>query len=217
MATFQYDDDNEMIDRIIELIRADDTANSETIEGMVQRLRELNALGTAQIFSRKINTGNGLTGGGDLSEDRTISLAEGVVKSLESADNSVSSENLAEVLKKYLTIQKAETDYAKKSDARQAYVIPFTYGGTINGETTSPQIRLPRSCVLTEISAAVDKAAAAVNVTLTGGVAGSVTIPAGQTSAVSESLSATVSGPLRVNIKSSSAEGTTVLLRFREV
>lgn len=207
----------EMIDEIIRLIKDDDTADSQTIDALVARLQELNALATAQFFSRVIATGNGLTGGGDLSADRTISLSEGAVESLSKADNSVSGAALDTRLQSYLTTAKAATDYATKSEAKQVYVVPFTYGGTVNGETVSPQIRLPKASVLTNISASVDTEGSSVTVATTGGVSASVSISAGQTSVVSPDMSSTVSGPLRVRITSSSATGVTVLLRFREV
>lgn len=209
-------DYNDMLDEIIQMIRDDNEADSATIKGLVDRLQELNALGQAQFLNRKINTGNGLTGGGDLSADRTLSLAEGVLASLAKADSAVQDAALTAVLKSYLTTTAASSTYATKAEAKQTYVIPFTHPGALNGAILSPQVRLPDAATLVKVSGAVDKAGAALTVAVEGGASASLTVPAGQTSAVSGALTAAVTGPLRVRLTSTGVEGATVLLKFRE-
>lgn len=206
----------EMLDEIIQSIKDDDTANSETVEAMVQRLQELNALGMGQFLARKIIAGNGLAGGGDLSEDRTISLAQGALESLAKADAAVDDAALQEALLAYLTKEQASATYATKADARQVYVLPFTHPGTVNGSVTSPQIVLPQAATLTAVTVAVDAPGDEVTVNVIGGATAAVTVPAGGSTKVTTGLDVAVSGPVRVRIDSTAAKGVTTLLRFRE-
>lgn len=209
-------DYQEMLDEIIQLIKDDDTANSETIAGMVERLQELNALGQAQFLARNINTGTGLVGGGDLSEDRTLSLSQAALDALAAANESVSTEGLVDTLADYLSKAEASDGYATKADARQVAYLPFNHPGLLNGEVTSPGIRLPVDGEITHVSIAVTGAGQAVSATLQGGAVGSVSLPAGQTS-VTGAVDSPVSGPVRVHVESGSAQDVVVTLRVREV
>ena len=206
----------EMLAEIIQLIKDDDTANSETIAGMVERLQELNALGQAQFLARKINTGTGLVGGGDLSEDRTLALSQAVLDALAAANESVSTDGLADTLADYLSKAEASDGYATKVEAAQIAYLPFNHPGLLNGEVTSPGIRLPVEGEVTHVAISVAGAGQAVSATLMGGAAGSVSLPAGQTS-VTGAVSSAVSGPVRVHIESGSAQDVVVTLRVREV
>ena len=205
-----------MLDEIIQLIKDDDTANSETVNALVARLQELNALGMGQFLDRKINAGNGLTGGGDLSEDRTLRLADGVLESLGKADAAVSTDALQGVLQGYLSKGEASAGYATKDAARQVVMLPFTHPGTINGSVTSPPILLPQSATLTSVSAVMEESGDEVKVDVIGGASAAVTISAGSSSKVTSGLSVAVSGPMRVRITAGSARGVTVVLRLRE-
>lgn len=209
-------DYQDMLDEIIQLIKDDDTANSETIAGLVERLQELNALGQAQFLARKINTGEGLTGGGDLSEDRTIGLSQAARDALAAATAAVSTDALDDTLENYLSKAEAADDYATKAEAQQVAYLPFNHPGLLNGEVTSPRIHLPADGRVTHIAIAVAGAAQAVSATLMGGAAGTVTLPAGQTS-VRGAVDTAVSGPVRVHIESGEAQDVVVTLRVREV
>ncbi|MGC5276099.1 hypothetical protein ACPXAM_23430, partial [Escherichia coli] len=63
MAEINYDD---LLNKIIEQIKNDDSADSATVERLVQRLRELQATALAEVLGRKIIAGDGLAGGGTL-------------------------------------------------------------------------------------------------------------------------------------------------------
>lgn len=209
-------DYNTMLNEIIQMIKDDDTANSETVTALVARLRELQALGQAEFLSRKINTDNGLIGGGDLSQDRTLSLSDGVLTSLGKADSAVQGDGLTEALTAYLTKSAAAASYVTKAAAGVSWV-PFCRPGTINGETTSPPLSLPGSARLLGVSVAADTVASKLTVTLSGGASATLTLDAGTTTADLGNLAATITGPVRVKLASSSATGVTVTLRVQAV
>ena len=206
----------EMLNTIIAASRDDDEANSETVDALVKRLQELQALGQAEVLSRKINTGNGLAGGGDLSADRTITLSQGALVSLAAADSAVQPEALQDALKPYDTAAVAGGKYVEKK-AGGVFSVPFSHPATVNGETTSPPLLIPGAVTLLGVTVAADDVDADLTVTVTGGASASVSVPAGQTTGKAEGLSAAVSGPLRVRLSSSGASGVTVMLKVQEV
>lgn len=206
----------QMLDEIIQQIKDDDTANSETVAALVTRLRELQALGQAEFLSRRINTGNGLTGGGDLSADRTLSLSEGVLESMGRADSAVQPAALSERLQAYLTSAETAATYATKSAVGISWV-PFSHPGTINGETTSPPLSLPGPARLVGVAVAAESVDAALSVSVTGGASASVSLASGATSGQASNLSAEITGPVRVRLASAAASGVTVTLRVQAV
>lgn len=206
----------EMLDEIIQQIKDDDTANSETVEALVTRLRELQALGQAEFLSRRINTGNGLTGGGDLSEDRTIALSEGVLVSMGRADSAVQEDRLQAVLADYPTVGEVSTTYAAKTAVGASWV-PFSHPGTINGETTSPPLALPGPVRLLGVSVVAEQVQQALTVQVTGGASASLSVPVGSTTGEVKNLSADVTGPVRVRLASGAAVGVTVTLKVQAV
>lgn len=206
-----------MLEEIIELIQKDDTLNSATIEGMVKRLRELNALGMGEFLTRQIIAGNGLTGGGDLSEDRTLALSDGVLDSLSKADAAINPTALADALEPYLKTAVGDTKYASKADAKQAWAVPFTHPGTVNAEISSPALRLPTNAVLTDITVTVGGPSAELTVKIDGGEQATVVLLAGELERVSSGLSVPVSQAVKITLNSTSAVSPVVLLRFREV
>lgn len=210
-------DYQQLLDEIIQAIREDDTANSDTVNALIARLQELQAAGAAQLLDRKIIAGNGLIGGGDLTADRTLSLASGALSSLSKADSAVQPAALTTALAAYLTTATAANTYAKKSEVEKTFTLPFTHPGTVNGNVLSPVIVLPRSCVLTDITATVQESQGNVRIEMLGGLSGNIQINAGSTQAVKNGLSLSVSAPIQLRIVSSSATMVTAVLRFREV
>lgn len=206
----------QMLDEIIQMVQDDDTANSETVEAMVQRLRELQALGEAEFLARKINTDNGITGGGDLSADRTLALSDGVLTSLGKADSAVQPEALTSALEPYLSESDAAAEYVTKAEAGVSFV-PFSRPGTINGETTSPPLALPGAVRLLGVSVAANTVDSRLTVTVSGGASATISLEPGATTADLGNLSSTINGPLRVKLASSSATGVTVTLRVQAV
>ena len=200
MADFSYE---EMIDEIIELIRQDDSANSATIEGMVERLRQLRALSGQQMLSTEIIAGEGLSGGGALNEDVTLSLAQQVIDVVESA---VSSDDLDAALD---TFSKKFDDYVKAKDFEHVIAVPFTHAGAVNGSLESPSLAMPEGAVVTAVYVTLAEAGGQVRVRVNNDTTATATVAPGSTTGRAEGLSKSVSG-LSVSIVGDLTGGITV-------
>lgn len=200
MADISYE---EMIDEIIELIRQDDSANSATIEGMVERLRQLRALSGQQMLSTEIIAGEGLSGGGALNEDVTLSLAQQVIDVVESA---VSSDDLDAALD---TFSKKFDDYVKAKDFEHVIAVPFTHAGAVNGSLESPSLAMPEGAVVTAVYVTLAEAGGQVRVRVNNDTTATATVAPGSTTGRAEGLSKSVSG-LSVSIVGDLTGGITV-------
>lgn len=200
MADISYE---EMIDEIIELIRQDDSANSATIEGMVERLRQLRALSEQQMLSTEIIAGEGLAGGGSLSEDVTLSLAQQVIDVVESA---VSSDDLDAALD---TLSNRFDDYVKAKDVEHVIAVPFTHAGAVNGSLESPSLGMPEGSVVTAVYVTLAEAGGQVRVRVNNDTTATATVAPGSTTGRAEGLSKSVSS-LSVSIVGDLTGGITV-------
>lgn len=200
MADISYE---EMIDEIIELIRQDDSANSATIEGMVERLRQLRALSEQQMLSTEIIAGEGLAGGGSLSEDVTLSLAQQVIDVVESA---VSSDDLDAALD---TLSNRFDDYVKAKDVEHVIAVPFTHAGAVNGSLESPSLGMPEGSVVTAVYVTLGRAGGQVRVRVNNDTTATATVAPGSTTGRAEGLSKSVSS-LSVSIVGDLTGGITV-------
>lgn len=200
MADISYE---EMIDEIIELIRQDDSANSATIEGMVERLRQLRALSEQQMLSTEIIAGEGLAGGGSLSEDVTLSLAQQVIDVVESA---VSSDDLDAA---FDTLSNRFDDYVKAKDVEHVIAVPFTHAGAVNGSLESPSLGMPEGSVVTAVYVTLGRAGGQVRVRVNDDSTATATVSSGSTTGRAEGLSKSVSS-LSVSIVGDLTGGITV-------
>lgn len=200
MADISYE---EMIDEIIELIRQDDSANSATIEGMVERLRQLRALSEQQMLSTEIIAGEGLSGGGALSEDVTLSLAQQVIDVVESA---VSSDDLDAALD---TLSNRFDDYVKAKDVEHVIAVPFTHAGAVSGSLESPSLGMPEGSVVTAVYVTLGRAGGQVRVRVNNDTTATATVAPGSTTGRAEGLSKSVSS-LSVSIVGDLTGGITV-------
>ncbi|MGN8939454.1 hypothetical protein [Bittarella sp. HCP28S3_D9] len=215
MAEINYDD---LLNEIIEQIKNDDSADSATVERLVQRLRELQATASAEVLGRKIIAGDGLAGGGTLEQDVTLRLSDETSEYIRLAAAATTPKQLAEAIAPLLTKAEAGATYATKAEAKPAYVIPFSVPGTINGEEVSPPLLIGTGAAglkITHIGVAVGTPGSAVTVTLRGGATGSITVGDGVVSKQS-AMSVPITGPVRVAISSASSAGVTVTLRVQE-
>lgn len=203
MADISYE---EMIDEIIELIRQDDSANSETINGMVERLRQLRALSDQQILSTEIIAGEGLSGGGALNEDVTLSLTQRVLNAVESAESAVSSTALSAALD---TFSKRFDEYVKAKDVEHVIAVPFTHAGAVNGSLESPSLGMPEGAVVTAVYVTLGRAGGQVRVRVNDDSTATATVSSGWTTGQAEGLSKAVSR-LSVNIIGDVTDGITV-------
>lgn len=203
MADISYE---EMIDEIIELIRQDDSANSATIEGMVERLRQLRALSEQQMLSTEIIAGEGLSGGGALNEDVTLSLTQRVLNAVESAESAVSSTALSAALD---TFGKRFDDYVKAKDVEHVIAVPFTHAGAVHGSLESPSLGMPEGSVVTAVYVTLAEAGGQVRVRVNNDTTATATVAPGSTTGRAEGLSKSVSS-LSVSIVGDLTGGITV-------
>lgn len=207
----------QLLDEIIAAIRADDEADSATVDAMIARLRALQATAADEFLTRQIIPDAGLAGGGTLDADVHIRLAQATVDSLKKADTAVQPADLSTALQNYDTASAAGSKYATKAEAKQAYVVPFSIPGTVTAEVVSPPLVIPApaGCKITHVGIAAETAGQTITVNLRDGAAGSASLPAGTKSRVT-AVSSTVGGAFRVAVASASASNVTVTIRVVE-
>lgn len=189
----------------------------QAVEKMLARLREVQATGETTLRYRRIDVGNGLTGGGDLTENRTISLSQATRDSLQKASESVSQNAMNERLQVYVTEQEMVSrlnDYLPKREASRVWTAPYTYPGTLTQEIAAPPLVSVGTGTIESVGIAASTAGAEIVVTLGGR---QFRLAAGSSSvlhAVGVPISA--GDTINMRVASTNASGVTVNLRIRE-
>lgn len=200
-----------LLDQVIEIIRSDNEADSATIERLVERLHELQAAGIGSLIA-----GDGLSGGGSLDSDVTLSLSEESLEYVRRAARAVTPEGLEAELGAYLTESAARGAFAAKADVVESHVVTFSVPGAVNGQEVSPPLALPGAYRITSVGVAVGTPNQSVTVSFQGGASGTMTVPAGVASRVATVESGVV-GSFRVSVESTSSAGVTVAVRVEKV
>lgn len=189
----------------------------QAVQTMVNRLRELQAAGESDLFQRNINTGQGLTGGGNLTEDRTISLSQGTRDALSKAEASVSEQWVDEALGQYVqteTLNHRLGDYVLRRENSHSAIIPFSHPGTITSSVTAPPLPAMTNGAITSVGIAAGSNPQPVDVTLNGM---RFRLSANTMTVVHTSDIALQTGQeIALRVESQNATGVTVTLRVTE-
>lgn len=201
-----------LIDRIIKEIRKDSSADSATVERLVERLHELQAAGAATL-----RVGEGLVGGGVLDKDVTVGLSEESLEYIRRAAAAVDEDGLGKALAGYATRELVDEKIKAIPAPVSRSVVTFSVPGAVSSSgTVSPPLRLPSGSWSTDgVGLAVGETGGEVKVNVTvGGKTWYMTVEAGK-SEKTYSLDVAVSGVIRVEVKGSNASGVTVAVGLK--
>lgn len=120
------------------------STSNKIVQEMIDRLRELQGSGEFIPVGRKVRAGTGLTGGGALTEDVTLSLSK------ESADALTKARGLSDVATKD-DVARARTAMEAMIPARVVYR-DFSVMDAPLSAVTAPPIRADEACTITRIS-----------------------------------------------------------------
>lgn len=189
----------------------------QAVQTMVERLRVLQATGETELRYRKVETGSGLTGGGDLTEDLRIELTQAARDALQKASESVSSTALTERLAGYISTQDMVArlnDYQPKRDAYRVWTAPYTYPGTLTQEVQAPPLVAVGTGVIESVGIAARTAGAEVVVTIGGR---QFRLARGSASVLhAVGVPVTAGDRIDMRLASTNATGVTVNLRIKE-
>ena len=187
-------------------------SSSEIVNEMIARLRVLQGSGEFPPLTRRISGGGGLTGGGTLEADRTITLT---------AEN----QNLLTALKGLGDLSSLATDaevtqklapYALKTNvAPRVYYREFSVMDAPARDVTAPPIRADNACTIKAVSVvAQTPGTLAVTVTVNGRV---VTLAAGvENTTLPTNIAVAKNGTFSVKVAATDAAGIVVSLRCEE-
>lgn len=200
-----------LIDRIIEEIKKDSSADSATVERLVARLHELQVAGAVTL-----RVGEGMVGGGVLDKDVMVGLSEESLEYIRRAAAAVDEEGLNDVLAGYATRELVDEKIRAIPDVSRSVVTFSVPGAVSSAGTVSPPLRLPSGSWSTDgVGLAVGETGGEVRVNVTvGGKTWYMTVEAGK-SEKTYGLDVAVSGVIRVEVKGSNASGVTVALGLK--
>lgn len=202
-----------LIDRIIEKIRKDSSADSATVEKLVKRLHELQAAGAVTL-----RVGEGLVGGGVLDKDVTVGLSEESLEYIRRAAAAVDEEGLNKALAGYATRGLVDEKIKAIPTPVSRSVVTFSVPGAVSSTgVVSPPLKLPSGSWSTDgLGVAVGETGGEVKVNITvGRTTWSFTVEAGK-SEKTYSLGVPVSGVIQVEVKGTKASGVTVAVGLKQ-
>lgn len=174
---------------------------------MVERLRELQGSGEYVPVGRKVIAGEGLHGGGGLTEDVTITVDEALLATINAAKELVGKDlpdrgEVSEMISS--SLPKA---------APRVYYRDFTVMDAPAQAVTAPAIHLGEEARLVSAEVTVSQPGARpVEVTVMGS---KVTVPA-KTGYGKITMNTVVKGPLQVSVEATDAAGIVVSVRIEE-
>lgn len=205
------EDYQSILDELIGMIRDDNEADSATVERLVQRLRELRAL-AGGLADREIIAGQGLAGGGSLSDDITIGLSENSQQALEAALSSVQTETFNDVLSGLATKKDLEA-YQRTAAVSDVLALPFSHPDGTTASVTTPDLVLPNNGRVVWMSASLGEAGAAASFTVDGAEGANLEVKAGAKTGFRKlSTPAPVGATLRVKTTGVMNAGFTVMV-----